>query len=73
MSRPDYCRKHGLKYSTFLSWFQGETPIVEPGKFVALTSVHKNAGVICISFPNGIQVEYEGELNESLIQYLQHA
>lgn len=73
LSRPEYSRKHGLKYSTFLSWFKQEVPSPEPGKFVALPQSHATSSLITISFPNGIRLEYEGELDQGLIQYLRDA
>ena len=73
LSRPAYSRKHGLKYSTFLSWFKQEPPACEPGKFVALAQARISPSLITIYFPNGIRLEYAGELNEGLIQYLRDA
>ena len=73
LSRPEYSRKHGLKYSTFLSWFKREAPGPEPGKFIVLAPSQSSSSLISISFPNGIRLEYEGELNQALIQYLRDA
>jgi len=73
MSRPEYCRKHGLKYSTFLTWFKLEKDTEVPGKFVALPQSQEHPEMIAISFPNGIRLEYSGALTESLLQYLQNA
>ena len=73
LSRPEYSLRHGLKYSTFLSWFKQEGPNPKPGKFVALADSGHKSLLIRISFPNGIRLEYEGELDEALIQYLQNA
>jgi hypothetical protein len=73
LSRPDYSRKHGLKYSTFLSWFKQEEPSSEPGKFVVLPQSSPTLSPITISFPNGIRLAYEGELDQALIQYLRDA
>ena len=73
LSRPAYSRKHGLKYSTFLSWFKQEVASPESGKFVALPQSPVSSRMIAISFPNGIRLEYEGDLDEALIQYLRDA
>lgn len=73
LSRADYCRQHGIKYSTFLTWFKLEADAYVPGKFVALPQSQAPSGVIAITFPNEIRVEYSGELTENLLQYLQNA
>ena len=73
LSRPAYSRHHGLKYSTFLSWFKQDKPDPEPGKFVALTSAGNEGAVMTIIFPNGIRLEYDGIVEQSLIQYLKDA
>ena len=82
LSRPQYCRKHGLKYATFMSWFkQGLIPstpdvgvrVSEPGKFIALAQQESTSSLIAISFANGIRIEYEGQVSQELIQYLQDA
>lgn len=65
LSRADYCRQHGIKYSTFLTWFKLEADISVPGKFVALPQNQETPGLITITFSNGIQVEYSGEVNSS--------
>ncbi len=73
LSRADYCRQHGIKYNTFLTWFKLEAETAEPGKFVALPQSQEASGIIAIIFPNGIRVEYSGKLTENLLQYLQDA
>ena len=82
LSRPQYCRKHGLKYATFMSWCKQElsTPVpeagvvvTEPGKFIALAQGASISNLIVIHFPNGIRIEYEGQVSQDLIQYLQNA
>lgn len=73
LSRRAYSRLHGLKYSTFLSWFKKEQTSTEPGRFVALPESGNSSGALAIYFPNGIRLEYEGPLDEALIQSLQNA
>lgn len=82
LSRPQYCRKHGLKYATFMGWCKQElsTPVPEvgvmtsePGKFIALAQGESISNLIVISFGNGIRMEYDGQLSQELIQYLQNA
>ena len=73
LSRPEYCRTHGLSYGTFMTWFKLEDSPSAGGKFVVLPQNRDSQGVITICFGNGIRVEYKGELSESLIQQLQDA
>jgi hypothetical protein len=73
LSRPEYSRQHGLKYSTFLSWFKQELPRPKVGKFIALPASPSMSSLVTISFPNGIRLEYTGKLDQGLIQYLQNA
>ena len=73
LSRPAYSREQGLKYSTFLSWFKDDIAESEPGKFVALAPAGNEGAVMTIIFPNGIRLEYDGIVEQSLIQYLKDA
>lgn len=82
LSRPQYCRKHGLKYATFMSWCKQELSapgsevgmiVSEPGKFIALVQGKHTSSLIVVNFSNGIRMEYEGQVSQELIQYLQDA
>lgn len=73
LTRPHYCRRHGLKYGTFMSWFKLESQPREVGNFVALASASEIAGQVEIIFPNGIRVQYSGSLDSELIRQLQDA
>jgi hypothetical protein len=73
LTRPAYCRKHGLKYGTFMSWFKLEEQPRAVGNFVALASGSEISGLIEIIFPNGIRVQYSGSLDSELIRQLQDA
>lgn len=73
LSRADYCRQRGIKYSTFLTWFKLEAETAVPGKFIALPQSQEPSGMIAITFSNGIRLEYSGQLTEKLLQYLQDA
>jgi len=74
LSRPAYCREHGLNYSTFMSWFRLETVAEEaPGRFIALCEGEDRTGEVEIVLPNGIRIFYSGELSEALLQRLQDA
>jgi len=73
LSRAAYCRKHELKYGTFMSWFKLEQETVEEGKFVALSSVPATEGLVEVHFSNGIRVHYRGRLDGELIKCLQNA
>lgn len=72
LTRPAYCVEQGLKYGTFMSWFklEAEEGKSMEGKFVALSSASENAGFVKIIFPNGIHVQYSGELTAELIKQL---
>ncbi len=73
LSRPAYCRKHELKYGTFMSWFKLEQEFADTGKFIALSSVAATEGLIEVHFANGIRVHYKGRLDGELIKCLQNA
>lgn len=84
LSPSNYCEKHGLKYNTFMSWFRQASkealdPIAErekanAGKFIAIEMGASDEGVKWeIIFPNGIRIEYGGELTKELIQSVQNA
>jgi hypothetical protein len=72
LSRPAYCRKHGLKYGTFMSWFKLKAQEPGAGKFIALPREISSSEIV-IKFPNGICVHYRGPLSEEVIKILQHA
>jgi len=79
MSRPVYCRAHGLKYSTFMSWCKAEQPDREPkinGHFVELPSEAVKIDLtrsLEVHFPNGIRVQIHGSLTACLIKMLNDA
>lgn len=78
MSRPDYCRKQGLKYSTFMSWCHKELDEAEQsGKFVELPPSKprpsKAKMTLEITFPNGIHLKYNGTLTKELFNMLSNA
>ena len=72
LSRPAYCRQHGLKYPTFMSWFKLEAESKAPGKFIAISKELSKPELV-INFPNGINLHYCGNISEELIQLLQNA
>lgn len=75
LTRPAYCREHGLKYGTFMSWFklEPEKSATNEGTFVALSNGPDISGLVDIQFPNGIRVQYSGKLTAELIKQLQDA
>ena len=72
LSRPEYCKQNGLKYPTFMRWFQLESEEKQDGKFIALSQLAPREQIV-IQFPNGIRVEYQGQLSRSLLDLLQNA
>ena len=72
MSKPAYCREHGLKYGTFMSWFKLKADASESGRFVALPETKRDVAVRII-FPNGIEVSYMGKLDAELIKTIRNA
>ena len=73
LSRAEYCREQRLNYGTFSTWIKLEEETKGMGgKFVVLPEGEAK-GQIRISFANGIRVEYNGRLDEHLIQLLQDA
>ena len=75
LTRPAYCVEQGLKYGTFMSWFklEAEQGTSTEGKFVALSSGPESSGFVALIFPNGIRVQYSGQLTAELIKQLQDA
>lgn len=55
-----------------MSWFklEAEQGKRTEGKFVALSSAAENSGFVKIIFPNGICVQYSGQLTAELIKQL---
>ena len=73
LSRSAYCRQQRLNYNTFVTWIEAEAPAPAAGNFIELSAPAAEAGVLRIEFPNGIRLEYRGEVSVALVQALRHA
>jgi len=64
----DYCSQNGLIKSNYYYWLKKLNGINQPSGFTAI-SVTKSASIE-ISYPNGVQLSYTGDISATVIKAL---
>ena len=75
LSKPAYCRKHELKYPTFMAWFTQDLNAnnIDAGAFIEVKPSKPSSDFTEVIFPNGIRIQYRGFLTSEQIQMLYNA
>ena len=75
LSKTAYCRKHKLKYPTFMAWLTKEVKDVakNTGSFIEVKPSESTSDFTEVIFPNGIRIHYRGFLTNEQIQLLYNA